>query len=240
MEDNFLREAENDRNRVRYIKDADDYMLRDIIDRNLHGKDTAVTLDYWSDDKAFSESGKFIPGCLYTFKYSGAPIRTGAGVFDDKIPLLLALSSGRNPQAMNKKYVFGINLNCFSILPLSLAIKVKAAIIQELHDADINFFNRLDREHAAGHHVYSQGLVDMFVRDAGKSFVKMLGRKYKINTSSWAFRMYYTENISGCRLVEYWQWKLIPYLDIKKGISGDLDGVRKNIMDDDLEAKHSS
>lgn len=196
-----------------YTKKAKKTILVDLYDKNLYGKDRAIDLEFWEDEKYFKEVSLFIPGCFYIFRHDGQIIKNQEGKeFHDVVPIFLALSVGTDREGEDK-YVLGINFNV-------LTKPVRAAILQELNDADPKFFDNLFLDRWNKKHTYSKTIVKMFIGPRLSKFCERICQKYKIDKKSVAFRKYFIKNISKVRLIDYWQWKFLPFLDFEKGIRG--------------------
>ena len=169
-------------------------------------------MNFWEDEKAFESIGKFIPGCFYIFKHQGESLTTedGRKEFHDILPIFLSLRVGDDK---GRKFVFGINFNI-------LTKPVRAAILQELYNMDRPFFDNLSKEHIKGRHVYSKTILSAFAQDSGMRFCDYICTKYRIKKESIAFRKYYFDNILRYRMIDYWQWKYLPFLDVAQGVRG--------------------
>lgn len=196
-----------------YTLKANQTIIQDLFDKNLRGSARMRTLDFFEDEEAFSRSGGFIPGCFYIFRHDGEILRNADGKeFHDVIPVFLCLAV-LNTQDNEGPSIFGINFNI-------LTKPIRAAILQELYKADKKFFDTVVSERFKGRHQYSQVLLNMFVADKGTRFCEYICDKYKIKKTSIAFRRYFIKNISKMRLIDYWQWKYLPFLNIKDGVRG--------------------
>lgn len=187
-------------------------IVKDLYDNNLRGSARARNVFFYEDEKAFSDYGHFIPGCFYIFFHESEALFTedGRKEFHDVVPIFLSLSVGREE---SKPFVFGINFNI-------LTRPVRAAILQEIYDMDRKFFDGIYADRMKGKHRFSQIVYRSFVQDGGMKFCNYICQKYGIKKSSIAFRKYYFENISKCRLIDYWQWEYLPFLEISKGVRG--------------------
>lgn len=185
-------------------------IVADLHDKNLHGMDRALDLSFFEDEKAFASYGAFVPGCVYIFDHRGDSLRLDGKDFHDTVPVMLALSNG---ESKGRRFVFGINLNI-------LTRPVRAAVLQELCNMDPKFFDTLIAERVKGRHSFSERIVAALLPDSGTRFCEAVCRKYRIDKGSVAFRRYWLDNISNCRLVDYWQWRFLPFLEARGTVRG--------------------
>ena len=223
----YLKLINNSAIEAEYEELAERTIIKDLVDRNITGYNRMVTADFHEDEQVFARKDAFIPGCIYIFKYDGLQVQQGDLKFHDVMPVILALSMRMDP-VTHKKYVLGINLN---LMPKS----VKAFILQEINDLDKNFFEKdMIIAHKQGKHVFSNILLRIFNEDSGMKFLQKVvadARRQgtEINPQSWAFRKYYFDNIKGYRLIDYWQWRFIPFLNYNGSIRGvNLKKVQQN------------
>ena len=219
----FIKLVNDGSNEKKLTDLANKTILQDLYDKNLRGQKRAVSLNFWEDEKAFESVGKFIPGCFYIFKHQGESLTTedGRKEFHDILPIFLSLRVGDDK---GRKFVFGINFNI-------LTKPVRAAILQELYNMDRPFFDNLSKEHIKGRHVYSKTILSAFAQDSGMRFCDYICTKYRIKKESIAFRKYYFDNILRYRMIDYWQWKYLPFLDVAQGVRGvELSKLQKDAI----------
>lgn len=214
MRKDFLKMLADPANRNSYTELAQKTIVRDLLDRNEHGNMRATDLPFWEGEPGVNGMHVgLLPGCVYIFRHQGLPV-TPDGMVHDICPVLLVTGTGRDQGPEGNTYAFGINLNL-------LTPYKRAAVLQECADIDPAFWEReMEQLAAAKLPVYSKRTLVALQPDEGWKFIKTICSKYKMSTGSMAFRKYFTKNISRVRLVDFWQWKYIPFLDFGKGLRG--------------------
>lgn len=210
---NYLALIKDDSIESRYTKLAYETIVKDLLEDNKHGIARARDLEFWEGEEVYKRYGLFVPGNFYVFRYAGPEVEQNGLKWHDRVPIMLALGVGKDKDS-GKKYVYGVNFNL-------LTVPVRAALLQELDTIGRSFFeDQLFRDLAKGKVSFSQQLVKALQPDEGLKFLTVVTRKYKISQKTWAFRKYYVDKITRCRLIDTWQWKYLPFLDYSQGVRG--------------------
>lgn len=171
-------------------------------------KNLAKEIDWYSMQEALNYQD-FIPGMFYTFKYtSKVPVISGKSEFIDEIPLSLCI--GKTQDSM-----LGFNFNL-------ILNDTRAHILDKLYEYDKEFFEKtLPEALKKKQPVVSQELLKLFV-DKGKrnAFINWMNINFKIPSESFAYRRYDKRFIENVHLIDYWEWKWIPFLNFDKSVRG--------------------
>lgn len=222
----YFRLIADDSIRREYTELAYRSIVTDLFFRNIRGKERSVDLDFHEMEDGLNDVSPMIPGCFYIFSYREqevVPSSDGTLEYHDRVPVLLCLGIG----ALNdgRKFVAGLNVN---LLP----VPQRAAVLQTLYNMDKPFYDeRIDDAVTRGTYAVSDTVMKALGRDSGDALMDYLSRKYRVRKDTWAWRRYFLDKIDRLRLIDYWQWKYIPFLDYGEGVRGAniKDLQRKNI-----------
>lgn len=211
----YFRLIEDSDIRQEYTRLAYQSIITDLFFKNIRGEDRSVDLDFHEMEDSLSSIGAMIPGCFYIFAYKDnemVPTPNGNMEYHDRVPVLL--SCGIGAERNGRKYVAGLNVN---LLP----IPQRAAVLQTLYNIDKQFFDEelytLAKRNMGG---VSKNILKFLGKDGGDALMDYLSKKYKVRKDTWAWRRYYLDKIDRLRMIDYWQWKYIPFLDYGEGIRG--------------------
>lgn len=188
---------------------AYEYLVKDKLDRTQDKPQAQAKEIDWYSMEDFLGANSFIPGMFYTFNYSGKiEMSAGKNTFIDKVPLCLCIGT-------NLTSVLGFNFNL-------ILNDVRARILDELYNIDKDFFeNELPYKLKKRQPAVSQAIGSMFLnKDQRNKFISYIAFKYKIPESSFAYRRYDKQFVSNAKLIDYYLWKWIPFLNFQNSIRG--------------------
>ena len=195
-------------------------IITDLMVRNK--KDVEKCKDIDEFDSESNMPGVLIPGNIYIFTYNAQnpvvyevpgekPIE-----FYDSVPLVLITSN-------TKTSVRGINLNLCNY-------GLKTLILNIFYNLDPSFFEGDAQKLAAKKQsVLSQKILTFLAKgNAEATLNAYLKKMYNINSYDIIFRNYNVSNIKKIRMIEPWQWKILPNLDYAGNIKKEvLDKIHK-------------
>ena len=195
-------------------------IITDLMVRNKKGEEKCKDLDEF--DSESNMPGVLIPGNIYIFTYNAQnpvvyevpgekPIE-----FYDSVPLVLITSN-------TKTTVRGINLNLCNY-------GLKTLILNIFYNLDPSFFEGDAQKLAAKKQsVLSQKILTFLAKgNAEATLNAYLKKMYNINSYDIIFRNYNVSNIKKIRMIEPWQWKILPNLDYAGNIKKEvLDKIHK-------------
>lgn len=171
-----------------------------LVDK-LYGNKKLIQLDdIDQESKLFNlNNGKPIPGMIYTFLYKAKEILTYDNQeFMDIMPLIFCLRS--------TPYNFtGINLNM-------LPNKVRLKFLQEYYETYERYFINIDEFLRDGKPAINTSFLRYMQSPNGSKFAELIGNQIDCNIE-FAYRKYYYEYVELFRMIEYTQWKYIPFLE---------------------------
>ena len=195
-------------------------IITDLMVRNKKGEEKCKDLDEF--DSESNMPGVLIPGNIYIFTYNAhSPvIYEVAGEnpieFYDSVPLVLITSN-------TKTAVRGINLNLCNY-------GLKTLILNIFYNLDPSFFEGDAQKLATKKQaVLSQKILTFLAKgNAEATLNAYLKKMYNINSYDMIFRNYNVSNIKKIRMIEPWQWKILPNLDYAGNIKKEvLDKIHK-------------
>ena len=195
-------------------------IITDLMVRNKKGEEKCKDLDEF--DSESNMPGVLIPGNIYIFTYNaqGPVIYEVAGEkpieFYDSVPLVLITSN-------TKTTVRGINLNLCNY-------GLKTLILNIFYNLDPSFFEGDAQKLATKKQVVlSQKILTFLAKgNAEATLNAYLKKMYNINSYDIIFRNYNVSNIKKIRMIEPWQWKILPNLDYDGNIKKEvLDKIHK-------------
>ena len=219
MKDDFIRNQRTDRT-PRKEETAYNSIIRDLMVNNKRGDDKCNDLDDF--DSESSMPGVLIPGSIYIFTYKADkptvyPVPGEKPIeFYDSVPVVLILRTTNNS-------VQGINLNlCNSGL--------RTLILNIFYNLDPDFFELEAYKMAARKQPTLSKKILSFLQkgDAVDILNAYLKKMYNINSYAVIFRTYNIQNIKRLRMIEPWQWKMLPNLNYNGTVKKDvLDKIHK-------------
>lgn len=183
--------------------DAFDYFITDLLSDKLQGNAKTDTIYGMNMEKSLQ--GTIYPSMFYIFQYQPMmPEQMGKLHFIDTVPLILCTG-------VSDKTVDGLN---FNMIPND----VRAMILDVIYDAYSDFYNK-DIQSVSGKLINEQFASILVNPVSFDKLMTILTSKCSLNLRM-ACRTYSKAYISNIRLIEYDQWKRIPYLSFKDSLRG--------------------
>ena len=187
-------------------KEAFNFLVTDLLSKNLTGEDKQFTITAHNMEEALKE--KMLPSIFYLLMYA-KPDKSdviGKIKFYDVCPLIFCLG-------YNGKTVTGVN---FNLIPNNL----RASILDLIVDTNVPFYENVSTTNVNDIQ-YNEPLATLFVADPNgiASFVAYVKSKTNIDISS-CIRTYNVENIKNVRMIEYDEWYHIPFLNFNDSVRG--------------------
>ena len=186
-------------------KEAFDFLITDLLSRNLRGVDKQRTLTAHNMEDMLKN--QLVPSMFYLLMYakSDKPEVIGKNEFYDVCPLILCLNA-------NDKFVTGLN---FNFIPND----VRARIMDLIVESNQKFYQEMEASNINSIKT-NNPLGSMLISDKGvSSFLLFVKSKTGLDVSK-CVRTYDRKNIMNVRLIEYDEWHYIPYLSFKESIRG--------------------
>lgn len=197
-------------------KESFDFLITDLLSRNLRGDDKQRTLTAHNMEE-FTKN-MFIPSLFYIIMYAkeDKPYVMGDNEFYDVCPLIFCTG-------VNEKSVTGIN---FNYIPNDY----RALILDTISGSAENFYNDINSSNISSLKT-NMNLGSVLLSEQGlKGFILYIKAKTKIDLSP-CIRSYNRDNIVNSRLIEYDEWGYIPYLSFKDSIRGaNIASVQKDVI----------
>jgi hypothetical protein len=197
-------------------KEAFNFLITDLLSRNLRGADKQRTLTAHNMEDMLKN--QLVPSMFYLLMYakSDKPEVIGKNEFYDVCPLIMCLN-------VNDKFVTGLN---FNFLPND----VRARILDLIVESNQKFYQEIETSNINSIKV-NNPLGSILISDKGvSSFLLFVKSKTGLDVSK-CVRTYDRKNIMNVRLIEYDEWHYIPYLSFKDSIRGSsLANVQRDII----------
>jgi hypothetical protein len=197
-------------------KESFDFLITDLLSRNLRGVDKQRTLTAHNMEE-FTKN-KFIPSMFYIIMYAKAdqPEILGDNEFYDVAPLIFCTN-------VNDKSITGIN---FNFIPSNY----RALILDTISESSKNFYDNVNNSNINSLQA-NINLGSALLSEQGlKGFLLYIQAKTKIDLSP-CIRSYKISNIVNSRLIEYDEWGYIPYLNFKDSVRGaSIASIQKDVM----------
>lgn len=189
-------------------QEAYNNIINDLIVNNINGMQKCKDLDDY--DMETNTKGKIIPGCIYCFIYKVInPTTYIVGnqklQYFDKLPILYVIKETPNT-------ITGINLNFCNR-------DLRVAILNMIYNMDEDFFfnnSDIKNEVDSGKIITSNSINKFLLNDNTciQQIMYKLNKTYNIPNNPNIFIRTYSKNlIRNIRMLEYWQWKHIPFLN---------------------------
>ena len=197
-------------------KESFDFLITDLLSRNLRGVDKQRTLTSHNMEDALKN--QLVPSMFYLLMYakSDKPEVIGKNEFYDVCPLIMCLN-------VDDKFVTGLN---FNFMPND----VRARIIDLIVESNQKFYQEMETSNINSIKT-NNPLVSMLISDKGvSSFLLFVKSKTGLDVSK-CVRTYDRKNIVNVRLIEYDEWIYIPYLSFKDSIRGsNLANIQRDVI----------
>lgn len=195
---NFFRDMIQQNTLSALQQDAYNSIINDLFINNI------------SSVQKYKNLHKIIPGCIYCFVYKA--INPTTYIIDnqklqyfDKLPILYVIKESPNT-------ITGINLNFCNR-------DLRVAILNMIYNMDEEFFfnnSDIKNEVDSGKIITSNSINKFLLNDNTciQQIMYKLNKTYNIPNNPNIFIRTYSKNlIRNIRMLEYWQWKHIPFLN---------------------------
>jgi hypothetical protein len=176
------------------------------IINDLSGKDKMIGIESTDQESLIiSRNGGFpIPGFIYTFIYKGKEITEMINekpqIYIDFVPLVFCMNIG-------KGIMKGINLN---LLPA----RVRLSFLQSFYMLFKPFFEDVEELTENNKLAINEKFVSFVTSGDGQKVIKILNDRNH-STYEKAYRSYNFKDIQNFRMIEYSEWKYIPFYEPK-------------------------
>jgi len=199
----------------KYLKNLDNIfdiayftLFEKYMKYKFRGDDKVIEIDDTDQESLlWSQNGGFpLPGIIYTFVYKGAldSIETGKGnpkKYMDLVPLLFCMGSGRTSFK-------GINLN---LLPPLTRLQFLQSFYETFEDflkAEVDVLAENDKI------ALNKRFISYIAGGKAQKMIQLFSRKDNENFK-FAFRQYSIVKVDQLRMIEYNEWKYIPFYEPK-------------------------
>jgi hypothetical protein len=193
--------------RVNNIGDqAYSILFEKYIVKNLKGEAKLTEIDSTDQESVIgSKNGGYpIPGFVYTFIYQGpnviVELQKGNKEYTDFVPLTFCMNQDRGTFS-------GINLN---LLPPEARLQFLDSFFLTFKD----FLNNVEKLTENNKEAINKRFVDFMKSGGGQTMIKLFNSKNAANFN-FAYRKYSFPKINKFRMVEYSEWKFIPFYEPK-------------------------
>jgi len=173
----------------------------------LRGKEKKIEIDSTDQESIIIEkNGGFpIPGIVYTFIYKGPDIIVKfpktAKEYTDLVPLVFCMNIERNSFS-------GINMN---VLPP----EVRLQFLDSFYNSFIDFLKKeVDILAQNDKLALNKRFISYMKSGKGQEMLKLFNKKNKANFN-FGYRKYLIKKIDNLRMVEYCEWKYMPFYNPK-------------------------
>jgi hypothetical protein len=185
-----------------YFTLFDKYILQ-----NLKGEDKLIEIDSTDQESVVGKrnGGYPIPGFVYTFLYKGPKafieIKKDRFEYIDLVPLVFCMNNDMGNFS-------GINLN---LLPPDARLKFIGSFYETFQD----FLEReADVLSENGKEAFNKRFISLMKSGGGQTMIKYFNRKTG-QDFNFAYRKYLIQKVERFRMVEYSEWKFIPFYEPK-------------------------
>lgn len=183
---------------VAYFTLFEKYMIYD-----LRGAEKVIELeDVDQESIILGKNGGYpIPGIIYTFLYKGPDVKVGKKAYSDIVPLVFCMNTSPG-------YFSGINMN-------ALPPEARLQFLQGFYDSFKDFLEReADLLSQNGREALNKRFIQYVRSGKTQDMLKLFNQKYGANFN-FAYRKYNIKNLKQLRMIEYPEWKYIPFYEPK-------------------------
>ena len=203
-------------NKGQMEKEAFDFLVTDLLAKNLRGNDKQRTLTAHNMEDMLKN--QFVPSMLYLIMYakSDKPETIGHIDFYDFCPLIFCTG-------VNDKFITGIN---FNFIPND----IRARVMDLITESQQKFYDEMETTNIKDVRANTP-LGSLLISENGVSaFLSFMKAKTGVDLSK-CVRTYNRSNIVNVRLIEYDEWGYIPYLSFKDSVRGaNLANIQRDVI----------
>lgn len=173
---------------------------------NKRGKEKTNELTGMNMESTFNYT--VLPSMIYTFLYDSPDAeKIDDSNFKDHLPVILCTS-------FDGKYVTGLN---FNLIPND----IRANILDIIYNGFTDFYEDTVNDAVSKNKaVLNEKFASLLINEKSRAdFIKILNDKLGISVSN-AYRVYDIKYIRNLRLIEYDNWKYVPFLSFKDSVRG--------------------
>jgi hypothetical protein len=196
---------------LRNVNNIDEQAYFTLFDKyilqNLKGEDKLIEIDSTDQESVIGKrnGGYPVPGFVYTFLYKGPKayieIKEKRFEYTDLVPLVFCMNNDMGNFS-------GINLN---LLPSDARLKFLGSFYETFEEflsreADVLAENNKE--------AFNKRFISLVKSGGGQEMIKYFSRKTGSNFN-FAYRKYLIQKVDRFRMVEYSEWKFIPFYEPK-------------------------
>ena len=203
-------------NKVQMEKEAFDFLVTDLLAKNLRGNDKQRTLTAHNMEDMLKN--QFVPSMFYLIMYAkiDKPETIGNNDFYDVCPLIFGTG-------VNDKFITGIN---FNFIPND----IRARVMDLITESQQKFYDEMETTNIKDVRVNTPLGSLLISKDGVSSFLSFIKAKTGVDLSK-CTRTYNRSNIVNVRLIEYDEWGYIPYLSFKESVRGaNLANIQRDVI----------
>ena len=203
-------------NKGQMEKEAFDFLVTDLLAKNLRGNDKQRTLTAHNMEDMLKN--QFVPSMFYLIMYakSDKPETIGHNDFYDVCPLIFCTG-------VNDKFITGIN---FNFIPND----IRARVMDLITESQQKFYDEMETTNIKDVRANTP-LGSLLISENGvSSFLSFIKTKTGVDLSK-CTRTYNRSIIVNVRLIEYDEWEYIPYLSFKESVRGaNLANIQRDVI----------
>ena len=193
-------------------------LVQMLLVDNIRGQDKLQEITAMDMESTFNKT--VYPSMMYTFLYDSPDVeQINNRTFKDHIPVILCMSFDGN-------YITGLN---FNLIPND----IRADILDIIYNAFTSFYkDKLSNAVTSGTAVLNEQFASILINERSRTdFLHILNAKLGMDVSN-AYRTYSIKYIKNIRLIEYDNWKYIPFLSFTDSVRGaGLASLQKEMVD---------
>jgi hypothetical protein len=181
-------------------------LFEKYILQNLKGNDKLIEIDSTDQETVITKrnGGYPIPGFIYTFLYQGPKaiieIKNKSFEYIDLVPLTFCINNDLGNFS-------GVNLN---LLPPDTRLQFLGSFYETFE----GFFKNVESLTENNKEAFNKRFISLVKSGGGQTMIKMFSEKNKENFN-FAYRKYLILKVKQLRMVEYSEWKFIPFYEPK-------------------------
>ena len=181
-------------------------LFEKYIIQNLKGEKKLFEIDSTDQESLVMKrnGGYPIPGFVYTFLYKGpdmvVEIKNKKVEYTDLVPLVFCMNNDRGNFS-------GINLN-------TLPPDVRLRFLGSFYETFIDFFANVEELTENNKEAFNKRFISFMKSGGGQTMIKLFNKKNGANFN-FGYRKYLIEKVDRFRMVEYSEWKFIPFYEPK-------------------------